>query len=127
MALILGIDPGLQTTGFGVVDVAGAELRYVASGTISTGHLDTRALPARLQVLFQGLAEVAQRHPRLSLDLTLTDRFVDLVDEGVDIAVRIAHGRKAALIVQSFQFKIFEVSRCCLKMKPFVQKLRLKP
>jgi hypothetical protein len=33
---ILGIDPGLQTTGFGVVDADGHALRYVASGTIST-------------------------------------------------------------------------------------------
>ena len=31
---ILGIDPGLQIAGFGVVDVDGQHLRYVASGTI---------------------------------------------------------------------------------------------
>ncbi|MFN9193347.1 MAG: crossover junction endodeoxyribonuclease RuvC, partial [Pseudomonadota bacterium] len=34
--LILGIDPGLQRTGFGVVEADGGRLRYVASGTIST-------------------------------------------------------------------------------------------
>jgi crossover junction endodeoxyribonuclease RuvC len=33
---ILGIDPGLQTTGFGVIDCDGPRLRYVASGTIKT-------------------------------------------------------------------------------------------
>ena len=33
---VLGIDPGLQTTGFGVVEREGARLHYVASGTIST-------------------------------------------------------------------------------------------
>lgn len=59
---ILGIDPGLRTTGFGVVDVEGADLRYVASGTISTQHLDTKALPARLKVLFDGMGEVVQRY-----------------------------------------------------------------
>jgi crossover junction endodeoxyribonuclease RuvC len=59
---ILGIDPGLRTTGFGVIDVHGADLRYVASGTISTQHLDTKALPARLKVLFDGIAEVVQRY-----------------------------------------------------------------
>jgi crossover junction endodeoxyribonuclease RuvC len=59
---ILGIDPGLRTTGFGVVDVHGADLSYVASGTISTQHLDTRALPARLKVLFEGIREVVQRY-----------------------------------------------------------------
>ena len=31
---ILGIDPGLATTGFGVIDVEGSHLQYVASGTI---------------------------------------------------------------------------------------------
>lgn len=59
---ILGIDPGLQTTGFGVVDVDGHALRYVASGTISTKHLARGDLPARLKVLFDGVAEVAARY-----------------------------------------------------------------
>lgn len=59
---ILGIDPGLRTTGFGVIDVQGAVLHYVASGTISTQHLDTGALPARLKVLFDGIGEVVQRY-----------------------------------------------------------------
>jgi len=59
---ILGIDPGLRTTGFGLVDVHGADVSYVASGTISTQHLDTRALPERLKVLFDGISEVVQRY-----------------------------------------------------------------
>ena len=59
---ILGIDPGLRTTGFGVVDVAGADLSYVASGTISTTHLDKGLLPARLKVLFDGVREVVGRY-----------------------------------------------------------------
>ena len=59
---ILGIDPGLQTTGFGVVDVAGHALTYVASGTITTTHLERGDLPARLKVLFDGIAEVKQRY-----------------------------------------------------------------
>ena len=59
---ILGIDPGLRTTGFGVIDVHGAELGYVASGTISTQHLEVGALPQRLKVLFDGIREVVQRY-----------------------------------------------------------------
>ena len=59
---ILGIDPGLRTTGFGVVDVAGSDLTYVASGTISTTHLDKGQLPARLKVLFDGMREVHERY-----------------------------------------------------------------
>lgn len=35
--IILGIDPGLRTTGFGVIEKHGTKLRYIASGTIKTG------------------------------------------------------------------------------------------
>lgn len=59
---ILGIDPGLRTTGFGVVESNGSILQYIASGTITTQHLDTHALPARLKVLFDGIGEVVQRY-----------------------------------------------------------------
>jgi crossover junction endodeoxyribonuclease RuvC len=59
---ILGIDPGLRTTGFGLVDVAGADLRYVASGTISTTHIEKDHLPSRLKVLFDGIREVVTRY-----------------------------------------------------------------
>ncbi len=59
---ILGIDPGLRTTGFGIIDAQGSDLRYVASGTISTQHLPVGALPARLKVLFDGIGEVVQRY-----------------------------------------------------------------
>lgn len=59
---ILGIDPGLRITGFGVVDLDGSELRYVASGTITTTHLGARDLPARLKVLYDGIREVTERY-----------------------------------------------------------------
>jgi crossover junction endodeoxyribonuclease RuvC len=59
---ILGIDPGLRTTGFGVIEKDGAKLTYVASGTIDTTHLETGNLPARLKVLFEGIKEVVQRY-----------------------------------------------------------------
>ncbi len=55
---ILGIDPGLQTTGFGVLERVGNQLNYIASGTIQTTHLDRGNLPARLKVLFDGVREV---------------------------------------------------------------------
>jgi crossover junction endodeoxyribonuclease RuvC len=42
--------------------VTGAELTYVASGTISTTHLDKGRLPERLKVLFDGLVEVSTRY-----------------------------------------------------------------
>jgi len=59
---ILGIDPGLRTTGFGVIDADGPALRYVASGTISTTRIEKDQLPARLKVLFDGVREVTERY-----------------------------------------------------------------
>ena len=59
---ILGIDPGLQTTGFGVIDQNGHAIDYVASGTISTTHLPRGDLPARLKALFDGIGEVKARY-----------------------------------------------------------------
>jgi crossover junction endodeoxyribonuclease RuvC len=59
---ILGIDPGLQTTGFGVIDADGPRLGYVASGTIKTNGVPTGDLPARVQIIFAGVCEVARTY-----------------------------------------------------------------
>jgi crossover junction endodeoxyribonuclease RuvC len=59
---ILGIDPGLTCTGFGVIDTEGAALHYVASGTIRTSPGDGVLLPHRLKILFDGIGEVVQRY-----------------------------------------------------------------
>lgn len=56
---ILGIDPGLQRTGFGVIDADGPRLRYVASGTIATSEAPRGDLPARLKIIASGVREVA--------------------------------------------------------------------
>lgn len=52
---ILGIDPGLRVTGFGVIDVDGPRLRYVASGVI---RIPPGALPPRLGTIHAGITEV---------------------------------------------------------------------
>jgi crossover junction endodeoxyribonuclease RuvC len=52
---ILGLDPGLRITGFGLVDQLGSQLRYVASGCIKTKDGE---LPGRLKTLLDGVREV---------------------------------------------------------------------
>ena len=56
---ILGIDPGLRITGFGVLDKEGQRLGYVASGCIKTPEGD---LAARLKVILESLREVIVQH-----------------------------------------------------------------
>lgn len=61
---ILGIDPGLATTGFGVIDSEGQRLSYVASGVIRTNEVDLGDLPGRIKILFDGIREVVDTyHP----------------------------------------------------------------
>lgn len=52
---ILGIDPGLRVTGFGVIEQTGQKLVYVTSGCIRSGEGE---LPQRIKVLLEGLQEV---------------------------------------------------------------------
>jgi crossover junction endodeoxyribonuclease RuvC len=57
---ILGIDPGLRRTGWGIVEAEGSRLVYVASGLITSDAEDDLAY--RLRSLHAGLCEVIARH-----------------------------------------------------------------
>ena len=57
---ILGIDPGLRHTGWGVIEAEGSRLGFVASGAVHTMTGD--ALSARLRLLHEGLAAVIEAH-----------------------------------------------------------------
>ena len=52
---VLGIDPGLRNTGWGVIEVEGVRLRHVANGIVRS---DAGELGARLLTLCCGLREV---------------------------------------------------------------------
>lgn len=53
---ILGIDPGLRTTGFGIIHKKGNSLVYIASGTVKTPA--GAGLPLRLKTIFDGISEI---------------------------------------------------------------------
>jgi crossover junction endodeoxyribonuclease RuvC len=57
---ILGIDPGLRVTGFGVIDTLGSKLTYVASGCVRTDA--TQSLPERIKTLLDGIGEIIAAH-----------------------------------------------------------------
>jgi crossover junction endodeoxyribonuclease RuvC len=60
MLRVLGIDPGSQITGYGVVEARGNRLVCVASGTICAPR--GQPLPARLAAIYQGLRGVLRDH-----------------------------------------------------------------
>jgi crossover junction endodeoxyribonuclease RuvC len=53
---ILGIDPGLRRTGWGVVEIAGNRLSYLGCGSVATNDRD--ALAARLLAIHDGLMRI---------------------------------------------------------------------
>ena len=56
---IVGIDPGLRRTGWGVIDTDGVRLGFVACGSVVSD--DAESLGARLRQIFDGLQEVLAR------------------------------------------------------------------
>jgi crossover junction endodeoxyribonuclease RuvC len=56
---LIGLDPGLKTTGWGVIEVEGARLVHVANGSVAS---DARAaIGERLVQIYEGLAAVIAR------------------------------------------------------------------
>ena len=57
---ILGIDPGLRRTGWGVIDILGNRLTFVACGTVTSD--DKKTLAERLAEIHRGLTAVVESH-----------------------------------------------------------------
>jgi crossover junction endodeoxyribonuclease RuvC len=86
---ILGVDPGLRRTGFGVIDVQGTQASYVSSGVI---RIPDGALADRLRVIHDGLTEVvAGTRP----DLASVE--IVFVNVNPQATLALGHARGAAL------------------------------
>ena len=57
---LIGLDPGLRLTGWGVIDVDGNRLRHVAHGVVKVPA--DRSLAERLNELFEGVSAVIAEH-----------------------------------------------------------------
>ena len=89
---ILGIDPGLQRTGWGVIDVCGSSLQFVAAGTVhSTAKSD---LSARLCQLHDGLNEVLDKYNPAEAAVEHT-----FVNKDATATLKLGQARGIALLV----------------------------
>ena len=57
---ILGIDPGSQVTGYGVISVSGPRITYVSSGCIRTRP--GSELSEKLRTIYDGIVELVTEH-----------------------------------------------------------------
>jgi crossover junction endodeoxyribonuclease RuvC len=58
--IIVGLDPGLGCTGWGVIRAEGNRLSHVANGQVRTDA--KAALPARLSALYEALSAILDQH-----------------------------------------------------------------
>ncbi|MCY1704843.1 MULTISPECIES: crossover junction endodeoxyribonuclease RuvC [Pannonibacter] len=91
---ILGIDPGLRRTGWGLIEALGNKLTFVAAGTVTSSEKND--LAERLVQLHNGLQQVihAQSPHEAAVELTFVNK-----DAGATL--KLGQARGIALLVPS--------------------------
>ena len=88
---ILGLDPGLRHTGWGVVAIEGARLTHVAHGVIEPP--DRLPFAERLLILFDAIAEVIALHAPDEVAVEET-----FMNNNAQSALKLGHARACCLI-----------------------------
>ncbi|EYS95831.1 crossover junction endodeoxyribonuclease RuvC [Bartonella bacilliformis] len=89
---IIGIDPGLRRTGWGIIDFLGNHMHFVASGTL---HSDAQlSLASRLYQLHKGLSEVV--HQFMPHEAAVEHVFVN---KDATATLKLGQARAIALLV----------------------------
>jgi len=88
---VLGIDPGLLETGWGVVEIAGQRLQYIASGVIKTSS--TAALSNRLLHIHNNIQQIViEFMPQAA---AIEDTYVN---NNFGSSLKLSHARAAAIL-----------------------------
>jgi crossover junction endodeoxyribonuclease RuvC len=98
---ILGIDPGSRLTGYGIIDTAGREFDYIASGCI---RIEADYFPDRLKQIFDGIVQIiGMYHPE---QMAIEQVFLH---KNADSALKLGQARGAAICaVQTQGLPVFE-------------------
>jgi crossover junction endodeoxyribonuclease RuvC len=86
---ILGLDPGSQATGFGIIDWVAGDARYVVSGAIRTSGA---AFPPRLRQIYEGVLELMREY--VPAEVAIERVFMH---RNADSALKLGQARGAAL------------------------------
>jgi crossover junction endodeoxyribonuclease RuvC len=88
---LLGLDPGLQRTGWGVIEAHGNGLRFLVAGVVTTDP--ALGLASRLDALYRGLQEVVARHRP---DAAAVEETV--VNVNAESSLKLGHARGVVLL-----------------------------
>ncbi|MCM1224903.1 MAG: crossover junction endodeoxyribonuclease RuvC [Lachnospiraceae bacterium] len=91
MTRILGIDPGLLHTGWAVIETAGQNRKYIASGVILPKSKDD--FPVRLCTIFRGVRQLCEtfRPDECAIEITF-------VNKNPTTTLALGHARAAAIV-----------------------------
>ncbi len=91
---ILGIDPGLNITGYGVLDTATGQAKLVEAGIVRGGTSANKSLAERVAEIYRGVAEVIEAHsPQVMAVEELYSHY-----ERPKTAILMAHARGAIIL-----------------------------
>ena len=90
---ILGIDPGLQITGFGIIESDGRKSSYIHSGNIRASKAETKMeMPHRLGLIIRKLSDaIREYHPD---EVAIEEVFIA---RNASSALKLGHARGAAV------------------------------
>jgi crossover junction endodeoxyribonuclease RuvC len=110
MVRVLGIDPGLRFTGWGVLESDGNRLRHVADGVISTEAIAD--VPLRLKALDAALAELLARF--LPDEAAVEETYVN---RNATATLKLGYARGVALLAPARRgVPVFEYGAKTVKM-----------
>ncbi|MDO5308050.1 MAG: crossover junction endodeoxyribonuclease RuvC [Planctomycetia bacterium] len=105
----MGIDPGLNTTGYGVLDVSTGRARLLEAGVIKSAG---KTLPVRVKDIYDGVVEVIETfHP----DILALEALYSLYKRP-ETAILMGHAR-GAICLAAAQANIEVVSYAATKVK----------
>lgn len=91
MALIMGIDPGSRTTGFGIINMVGQQISYVTSGCIRCGEGE---VAERLNLIFDGVDQLIEQWAPQQFAIERA-----FMGKNADSALKLGQARGVAMVV----------------------------
>jgi crossover junction endodeoxyribonuclease RuvC len=103
MTIILGIDPGSQITGFGVIESDGKNHRYIAGGCIRVKKIiaaQKQQFHNHLQQIFDGIAEIAATYKPDEMAIEQV-----FMHENANSAIKLGQARGSAIVATTSTLK----------------------
>ena len=103
MIRILGIDPGSQTTGYGIIDTEGNHSVHIDNGII---RVQEKNIAEKLRLIYQGISELITQFEPCEVSIEKV-----FMHKNADSALKLGQARGAAITAAAFyDLEIFEYS-----------------